>query len=203
MPAYSDSTGSSQAAVITHDPAADALWQGRCTCELHVCDVALWLRTSSPLLHPWNVSGCYLRHHDAEALCSLALLQTMQDGARMQWSPPCLACRPLPGCFFWSVTWGGGIFLAGHTRFSQVNPTAGGRRHCLTNKTRHTPNTRRCPAPGLKSKGVEPSQKKVGTLTPPWCATAHDHHACSTHPTDFVSRPNKGISTPFSVPIRK
>jgi hypothetical protein len=26
------------------------------------------------------------------------------------------------------VTWGGGILLAGHTRFSQVNPTA--RMHC-------------------------------------------------------------------------
>jgi hypothetical protein len=54
---------------------------------------------------------------------------------------------------FFAVTWGGGILLAGHTRFSQVNPTAEGRRHCLTNKTRHTPNTRRCPAPGLKKQG--------------------------------------------------
>jgi hypothetical protein len=47
----------------------------------------------------------------------------------------------------------GGRNLTGHTRFSQVNPTVGSRRHCLTNTTRHTPNTRRCPAPGLKKQG--------------------------------------------------
>jgi hypothetical protein len=49
---------------------------------------------------------------------------------------------------FFVVTWGGGILLAGHTRFSWANPTAGGRRLCLT---RYTPNTRGGPALGPKT----------------------------------------------------
>jgi hypothetical protein len=47
--------------------------------------------------------------------------------------------------------WGSAIVLADHTRFSWANPTAGSLRHCLTSKTRHAPNTRRCPAPGPKT----------------------------------------------------
>jgi hypothetical protein len=45
------------------------------------------------------------------------------------------------------VTWGSGIRLAGNTRFSWVNSTAGSLRHCLTSLTRNTPNTKRCPTP--------------------------------------------------------
>jgi hypothetical protein len=63
------------------------------------------------------------------------------------WHPQATQLLPLTG-FFLVVTRGGGILLAGHTRFSWANPTARGRRLCLTNKTRHTPNTRGCPAPG-------------------------------------------------------
>jgi hypothetical protein len=55
---------------------------------------------------------------------------------------------------FLLVTRGSRILLAGHTRFCQVNPTAGSRRHCLTSKTSHTPYTRRCPAPGLKARDM-------------------------------------------------
>jgi hypothetical protein len=52
--------------------------------------------------------------------------------------------------FLW-FNWGSAIVLADHTRFSWANPTAGSLRHCLTSKTRHAPNTRRCPAPGPKT----------------------------------------------------
>jgi hypothetical protein len=53
--------------------------------------------------------------------------------------------------FFLWFNWGSAIVLADHTRFSWANTTAGSLRHCLTSKTRHAPNTRRCPAPGPKT----------------------------------------------------
>jgi hypothetical protein len=46
----------------------------------------------------------------------------------------------------------GGPLPAGHTH-SQVNLTARGPRHSLTDKRRHLPYFRRCPAPGPKKHG--------------------------------------------------
>jgi hypothetical protein len=72
--------------------------------------------------------------------------------------------------FFFGITWGSGILLAGHTRFHWANPTAGSLRRCLTSETRHTPNTRRCPAPG---------PKKARELNPYTCAKRLCWQHCS------------------------
>jgi hypothetical protein len=70
-------------------------------------------------------------------------------------------------CFFLWFNWGSAIVLADHTRFSWANPTAGSLRHCLTSKTRHAPNTRRCPAPGPKTaRELNPHTSLVLQLMP-------------------------------------
>jgi hypothetical protein len=75
--------------------------------------------------------------------------------------------------FSWGFNWGSAIVLADHTRFSWANPTAGSLRHCLTGKTRHAPNTRRCPAPGPKT------ARELNPHTSLVC-----YSSCRTHPTD-------------------
>jgi hypothetical protein len=75
-------------------------------------------------------------HACGRSVGSSASPKTTHDGANFLWS-----------------TWGSGILLADHTRFSWANPTAGSLRHCLTSKRCHAPNTRRCPAPGPKNQG--------------------------------------------------
>jgi hypothetical protein len=124
-------------------------------------------------------------HHDGMA-CG-ATRCALHPSAMTVWN----SCRTRPTwvnhpMFF--LLQGGRNLLAGHTLQSS-EPDC--RRPAAPIRHAKRPYSRRCPAPGPKTS----AERRSLTPTPTWCATACSSAACCTHPTDFVSRPNKGVLT--------